>query len=150
MLATRSNERAANATGVNTARVKLEVFAASAFIAGVGGCLIAYRFGSVSDASFGAVASLTALAIAYLGGITCVSGAVTSGITAAAGVSFYLLSTLTSRLGQWEVFIGGLFLILTAILNPEGIAGGIRQQAAAARRKREMKAERAPVPVPAA
>ncbi len=130
MLATRSNERAASASGVNIARVKLEVFAASAFIAGVGGCMIAYRFGSVSDASFGAVASLTALAVAYLGGITCVSGAVTSGITASAGVSFYLLSTVTDTFGQWEVFIGGLFLILTAILNPEGIAGGIRTQIA--------------------
>ena len=136
MLATRSNERAANASGVNIARVKLEVFAASAFIAGVGGCLIAYRFGSVSDASFGAVASLTALAVAYLGGITCVSGAVASGITASAGVAFYLLSNITETFGQWEVFIGGLLLILTAILNPEGIAGGIRQQAAAARQKR--------------
>jgi branched-chain amino acid transport system permease protein len=149
MLATRSNERAANASGVNIARVKLEVFAASAFIAGVGGCLIAYRFGSVSDASFGAVASLTALAVAYLGGITCVSGAVTAGITAAAGVSFYFLSTITSTFGQWEVFIGGLLLILTAILNPEGIAGGIRQQAAAAKLKRATKSEPVPVPVPA-
>jgi branched-chain amino acid transport system permease protein len=152
MLATRSNERAANASGVNIARVKLEVFAASAFIAGVGGCLIAYRFGSVSDASFGAVASLTALAVAYLGGITCVSGAVTAGITAAAGVSFYFLSTVTSTFGQWEVFIGGLLLILTAILNPEGIAGGIRQQVAEAKRKRaeaaDAAAKAAPAPVP--
>ena len=149
MLATRSNERAANASGVNTARVKLEVFAASAFIAGVGGCLIAYRFGSVSDASFGAVASLTALAVAYLGGITCVSGAVTSGITASAGVSFYVLSNITESLGQWEVFIGGLLLILTAILNPEGIAGGIRQQAAAAKLKKARAKEPVRSPVPA-
>ena len=149
MLATRSNERAAIASGVNIARVKLEVFAASAFIAGVGGCLIAYRFGSVSDASFGTVASLTALAVAYLGGITCVSGAVTSGITASAGVAFYVLSNVTSTLGQWEVFIGGVLLILTAILNPEGIAGGIRQQVAAAKRKRAAPAEPAPVPVAA-
>ncbi len=148
MLATRSNERAANASGVNIARVKLEVFAASAFIAGVGGCMIAYRFGSVSDASFGAVASLTALAVAYLGGITCVSGAVTSGITAAAGVSFYLLSTVTGAFGHWEVFIGGLFLILTAILNPEGIAGGIRAQVAA-RRVATAARRTEPVPVPA-
>jgi branched-chain amino acid transport system permease protein len=150
MLATRSNERAAIASGVNIARVKLEVFAASAFIAGVGGCLIAYRFGSVSDASFGTVASLTALAVAYLGGITCVSGAVTSGITASAGVAFYLLSTVTDTFGQWEVFIGGVLLILTAILNPEGIAGGIRQQVAAAKRKRASTHEPAPVPIPAA
>lgn len=149
MLATRSNERAANASGVNIARVKLEVFAASAFIAGVGGCLIAYRFGSVSDASFGAVASLTALAVAYLGGITCVSGAVTSGITASAGVAFYVLGNVTETLGQWEVFIGGVLLILTAILNPEGIAGGIRQQVAAAKLKKARAEQpvRSPVPV---
>jgi ABC-type branched-subunit amino acid transport system permease subunit len=130
MLAARSNERAASASGINVGRVKLEVFAASSFIAGVGGCLIAYRFGSVSDASFGTVASLTALAVAYLGGITCVSGAVTSGITASAGVAFFAMSRLTEALGQWEVFIGGVLLILTAIMNPEGIAGGIRAQVA--------------------
>ncbi len=134
MLAARSNERAASASGVNVGRVKLEVFAASSFIAGVGGCLIAYRFGSVSDASFGSVASLTALAVAYLGGITCVSGAVTSGITASAGVAFFAMSRLTDVFGQWEVFIGGVLLILTAILNPEGIAGGIRAQVAGRRR----------------
>jgi branched-chain amino acid transport system permease protein len=148
MLATRSNERAANASGVNIARVKLEVFAASAFIAGVGGCLIAYRFGSVSDASFGAVASLTALAVAYLGGITCVSGAVTSGITASAGVAFYVIGNLFDALGQWEVFIGGLLLILTAILNPEGIAGGIRKQAAEAKLKKQQAKQPVPEPEP--
>lgn len=149
MLATRSNERAANALGVNIARVKLEVFAASAFIAGVGGCMIAYRFGSVSDASFGSVASLTALAVAYLGGITCVSGAVTAGITASAGVSFFLLSRVTGVFGDWEVFIGGLFLILTAILNPEGIAGGIRTQFAARRAAAAATPRTDPIPAPA-
>jgi ABC-type branched-subunit amino acid transport system permease subunit len=129
MLAVRSNERAANAVGISVARVKLQVFAASSFIAGIGGCLIAYRFGSVSDASFGTIASLTALAVAYLGGITCVSGAVASGITAASGVAFYATSRLTGGLGPWESMIGGVLLILTAVLNPEGIAGGIRAQA---------------------
>jgi branched-chain amino acid transport system permease protein len=33
---------------INVGRVKLQVFAISSFIAGVGGCLIAYRLGSVS------------------------------------------------------------------------------------------------------
>ena len=134
MLAVRSNERAASAVGISVARVKLQVFATSSFIAGIGGCLIAYRFGSVSDASFGTIASLTALAVAYLGGITCVSGAVTSGITATSGVAFYAMAQITGSLGQWEAFIGGVLLILTAVLNPEGIAGGIRAKAAAARR----------------
>ena len=119
------------------ARVKLQVFAISSFIAGLGGCLIAYRFGSVSDASFGTMASLAALAVASLGGIGGVSGAVTSDITATAGIAFYGISQLTGSLGDWEVLIGGALLILTAILNPEGIAGGIRAQAAAAVAKKE-------------
>ncbi|MGB8860202.1 MAG: ABC transporter permease [Ilumatobacteraceae bacterium] len=133
MLATRSNERAASAVGISVSGVKLQVFATSSFIAGIGGCLIAYRFGSVSDASFGTIASLTALAIAYLGGITCVSGAVASGITAASGVAFYAMAQVTGSLGRWEALIGGVLLILTAVLNPEGIAGGIRSKAQAAR-----------------
>ncbi len=133
MLATRSNERAASAVGISVSRVKLQVFATSSFVAGIGGCLIAYRFGSVSDASFGTIASLTALAIAYLGGITCVSGAVASGITAASGVAFYAMAQITGSLGQWEALIGGVLLIVTAVLNPEGIAGGIRAKAQAAR-----------------
>jgi branched-chain amino acid transport system permease protein len=140
MLATRSNERAASAIGISVTGVKLQVFATSSFIAGIGGCLIAYRFGGVSDASFATVASLTALAVAYLGGITCVSGAVASGITAAAGVAFYGMSQVIGSLGAWEAFIGGVLLILTAILNPEGIAGGIRANAALARTKAEAKA----------
>lgn len=133
MLAARSNERAASAVGINVTGVKLQVFATSSFIAGIGGCLIAYRFGGVSDASFGTVASLTALAVAYLGGITCVSGAVASGITASAGVAFYAMSQAIGSLGAWEAFIGGVLLILTAVLNPEGIAGGIRANAQQAR-----------------
>jgi branched-chain amino acid transport system permease protein len=129
ILAARSNERAASALGINVAHAKLIVFAVSSFIAGVGGCLIAYRFGSVSDASFGTIASLVALSVAYLGGITCVSGAVASGITASAGVAFYGTSQLTGSLGQWEALIGGVLLIVTAVLNPEGIAGGLRAKA---------------------
>ena len=132
----RSNERAAASGGINVARVKLQVFAISSFIAGLGGCLIAYRFGSVSDASFGTIASLTALAVAYLGGITCVSGAVTAGVTATAGVAFYGMSEVIGSLGRWEGLIGGVLLVITAVLNPEGIAGGIRARVRDARHRR--------------
>jgi len=145
-LAVRSNERAASAAGVNVARVKLAAFTVSAFIAGLAGSLIGYRFGAVSDASFGVVASLTALAVAYLGGITSVSGAVTSGITATAGVAFFATGEVFEAFGSWEVYVGGVLLILTAILNPEGIAGGIRTSVAAARAKKaQQESELAPV-----
>ncbi len=135
-LAVRGNERAAAAVGIDVGRVKLQMYALSSFIAGIGGCLIAYRFGSVSEASFGSIASLTALSVAYLGGIACVSGAVTAGVVATAGVAFYAMGEVTGSLGQWEAFIGGVLLILTAIMNPEGIAGGIRKQAASKQARR--------------
>ena len=139
-LAVRSNERAASAAGVNVASTKLFAFAISAFIAGIAGTLIGYRFGSVSDASFGVVASLTALAVAYLGGITSVSGAVTSGVVATSGVVFFATSEVFDSFGTWEVFAGGMLLILTTILNPEGIAGGIRTSVAGARARKARRA----------
>ena len=84
------------------------------------------------------MASLTALSFAYLGGITSVSGAVAAGIVAASGVSFFAMNQLIGSFGTWEAFIGGVLLIVTAIMNPEGIAGAIRAQSAAVRLKRQV------------
>jgi branched-chain amino acid transport system permease protein len=126
MLAVRGNERAAAAIGIDITRVKMTMFAVSSWIAGAAGTLIAYRFGSVSELSYGTIASLTALAFAYLGGITSVSGSVTAGLMASSGVAFYALGRAMGGVSRWDVFIGGLLLIVTAVANPEGIAGGVR------------------------
>ncbi len=134
MLAIRSNERAASAIGINVARGKVLMYAISGFIAGIAGCLIAYRFGSVSDTSFGVIASLTALAVAYLGGITSVSGALTSGIVAASGVLFFAANRAFGSLGEWEATISGVALIVIAVRNPEGLVGTLRQRADTVRR----------------
>lgn len=129
ILAVRGNERAAAAIGIGVTQVKLSMFALSSWIAGVGGTLIAYRFGSVSELSFGTLASLTALAFAYLGGIASVSGAVTAGMLATSGIAFHAIGRVAGQVGQWEVFVGGLFLVVTAVLNPEGVSGGVRSLA---------------------
>ena len=146
MLAIRSNERAAASIGISVASGKMLVFALSSFIAGVGGCLIAYRFGTVSEVSYGTVASLTALAFAYLGGITSVSGALTAGIVGASGIAFYGSSRIYGSLGRWEALIGGVLLIFTAIQNPEGIAGAFRARATEGRLKRARAQEPKPRP----
>jgi branched-chain amino acid transport system permease protein len=111
-------------------------FTLSALIAGVAGVLIAYRFGSVSSTSFGVVASLTALAFAYLGGLGGVSGAMAAGVLAPSGVVFFGLGEVTGSVGAWETFIGGLLLIVMAIKNPEGVAGALRARADARRSRR--------------
>ena len=143
MLAVRSNERAAGALAIDVARGKLLVFALSSFIAGNGGCLVAYRFGNVSDASYGVVASLAAVAVAYLGGLTSVSGAVTAGVVAASGIAFFATGKLVGSFGKWEALISGVLLIVMTIHNPEGIAGAVRARAdrarsAAARRRAQV------------
>jgi branched-chain amino acid transport system permease protein len=133
ILAVRSNERAASALSIDVARAKLLVFAMSSFIAGIGGCLVAYRFGNVSDSSYGVVASLAALAVAYLGGLTSVSGAMIAGVMAASGVAFFAAGKVVGTFGKWEALISGVLLIVMTIRNPEGIAGAIRIRAERAR-----------------
>lgn len=127
MLAVRSNERAAAGIGVSVAGTKLLAFALSAFIAGLGGALSGYRFGSVSPEFFGSLASLTFLAFAYLGGITSVTGAVLGGIIVSGGIYFTALQKWFSISPSYTLLVGGLGLILTAVLNPEGMFGAMRE-----------------------
>jgi branched-chain amino acid transport system permease protein len=142
MLAVRSNERAAAGVAIGTAGTKLLAFGISSFVAGLAGCLIAYRFGSISDTSFGFFASLTLLAFAYLGGISSVSGAVVAGFLAADGIGFKLINTGWDNLGvdfgRWTVLVGAIGLVITAVQNPDGIAGAVR-------RVRQRRAQRRPV-----
>ena len=125
-LAVRSNERAAAAAGIDVARTKILAFGLAAFIAGLGGTLSGYRFGSVTPAYFGAFASLTFLSFAYLGGIASVSGAVLAGVVAPNGLNFNFLENILHIDQSYATLIGGIGLIITAVQNPEGLAGAPR------------------------
>ena len=127
MLAVRANERAAAAAGVSVSGTKILAFAISAFIAGIGGALSGYRFGSVTADYFGAVPSMLFLAFAYLGGISSVSGAVVGGMLVAGGISTMILTSWLHVSDQYTLLIAGTGLILMAIFNPQGVAGGIRE-----------------------
>jgi branched-chain amino acid transport system permease protein len=122
-LAVRSNERAAASAGIDVARVKLAGFALSAFLAGVGGCLIGYSRSQLSAESFNVIVGLSVLCMAYVGGITRISGALIAGLIAPLGVLYTLLNG-TFGLGRHYTLIAACALVLTAVLNPAGIAGG--------------------------
>ncbi|MFM7872172.1 MAG: branched-chain amino acid ABC transporter permease, partial [Actinomycetota bacterium] len=147
-LAVRSNERAAAAAGIDVARTKILAFGLAAFIAGLGGALSGYRFGSVTPLYFGAFASLSFLTFAYLGGIASVSGAVLAGVLAPNGLNFNFLENILHIDQRYAILIGGIGLIITAVQNPEGLAGAPRlikqRQIDKAVRKRAL-AERAGV-----
>ena len=126
MLATRNNERAAAAAGVNVAGIKILAFATSAFIAGVGGAVIAYRSGGVTTDKFAFLQSLTFMAFAYIGGISSVSGAIAGGMLVSGGIFFTFLSNILHVPSEFTLILGGLGLVFAAIQNPEGLAGGSR------------------------
>jgi branched-chain amino acid transport system permease protein len=130
LLAVRTNERAAASMGIDVARTKLLAFAVASMLAGVAGCLIGYQQSILSGDSFGALVSISFLAIAFLGGITTVVGAMVAGALVAGGLSPVLLDSLifsrSANGAALQDLIGGVGLILTAILNPIGIAGGVR------------------------
>jgi ABC-type branched-subunit amino acid transport system ATPase component/ABC-type branched-subunit amino acid transport system permease subunit len=126
-LAVRSNERAAASIGIDVARVKLSAFALSSLLAGLFGALTAYAYSSFSADSFDTFAGLNLLAIAYMGGVGSLGGAVAGGLLVPLGVSYYLAQRFLHLGADYQLF-SGLGLILTVILNPVGIAGALREQ----------------------
>jgi branched-chain amino acid transport system permease protein len=145
MLAVRSNERAAAAAGVNVTLVKLTGFALSAMIAGVAGVMYSYEFGGVNAARFGAFAALGLIAFAYVGGITMISGAFVAGLISTSGLVSYALDKWFGLSGNWALLFAGVALIVTLILNPEGVAGANHKKVEQWRRARR---ERTPAPLP--
>ena len=131
-LAVRANERAASAAGINVSRTKLLAFGLSAAIAGIGGVMLGFKQVEVSSANFVYGLSLSLLAFAYLGGITSINGALFGGAVFAGSVvptfsNYFLKGT---NMDRYLTVLGGFFMIVTAIVHPEGAAtffqGGMR------------------------
>ena len=144
MLAVRSNERAAAAAGVNVTIVKLTAFGLSAFIAGIAGVMYSYAAGGVNASRFGAWAALGLIAFAYVGGVTMISGAVFAGLIATYALFPYALDHWFGLSGVWALLFAGVALIVTLILNPEGVAGANHKKA----QQRRARRARAAAPVP--
>jgi ABC-type branched-subunit amino acid transport system ATPase component/branched-subunit amino acid ABC-type transport system permease component len=119
MVAVRANERSAAAAGVNVLQVKLMAFAIGSFIAGIGGSMLAYRYGTITDTQFDPLIGLVLFTTAYLAGITSVNGGVTAGFMAVTAIA-YTATNKWLQLGEWYQVVTALLLIFTVIMNPEG------------------------------
>jgi branched-subunit amino acid ABC-type transport system permease component len=140
MLAVRSNERAAAAAGVNVTVVKLMGFALAAFIAGIAGVMYGYEFGGVAATKFGAFAGLGLIAFAYVGGITMISGAFIAGLISTSGLVSYALDKWLGLSGNWALLFAGVALIVTLIMNPEGVAGANYKKAQQRKKRKQAQA----------
>jgi ABC-type branched-subunit amino acid transport system ATPase component/branched-subunit amino acid ABC-type transport system permease component len=124
MLAVRANERSAAAAGVNVVRTKIIAFASAAFIAGIGGSLVAYQQTTATFNQFDVLLGLGIFAGVYVAGITSVSGGILAGVLGTGGIVWYA-SVKWLHLGDWYGLIMAVLLVLTVIFNPEGLVGPV-------------------------
>ncbi len=127
--AMRESEVACKTSGINTAAIKIQLIILSSAIAGAAGSLLAHMNGFISPPSFGWAQSVTVLMMVVVGGIRSLPGALLG-----AG-AIRLVLEYTSVLGRQSNIVFGIVLILFMAFLSNGLAGLIRQIAAARPRR---------------
>ncbi len=130
--ASREDEVAASASGINMYRHRLISLVVSAFFTGVAGALFGHSLGVLNPSSFYLGVTFITLAMLVVGGIGSLTGAVTgvlvlsimieSLVRMERGVEFGE-TTLALPTGAQEILIG-VIMILVLILRPAGLTGG--------------------------
>jgi branched-chain amino acid transport system permease protein len=130
--ASREDEFAASAIGVNVHRERLVAFVLSAFVCGLGGAFFSHFVGIFSPDDFFLTPTFIALAMLVVGGRESLAGAFV-GTLAVTLVSEGLLRleqglslgglNVSAPSGTQETGLG-VFLLLALILRPNGITGG--------------------------
>jgi branched-chain amino acid transport system permease protein len=120
LLAVRANERAAAAAGIEVSQAKLVANTLGSFVAAVAGTALAYVYVSFSSQGFEAAVGLQILALAYLGGVGSIGGAVIAGALAPAGLVYHFLDTGKNS-ANVQYVLNGAGLILVAVLFPGGL-----------------------------
>ncbi len=126
MIAIRENERAAASLGIPVIVTKLEAFSVAAVIAAIGGIAIAFRNASIIYTSFDPLTSINMVAYAVIGGVGSVIGPL-AGSTLADGGIGSLFNGILSGIGTYIALIGGVALLVTVVLNPDGIVTATRE-----------------------
>jgi branched-chain amino acid transport system permease protein len=130
-LAIRRSERTAASIGVSVVRSKTTAFAVSAFIAGVGGGLLAGSIGMLDPANFSPLQTLTMFAMAVMFGTAYIEGAFMVGFMSAVAGAVLRNFALSPSIGS--VFFGcGAVQMLSDKLggHPGGFSGFVRGKVA--------------------
>jgi ABC-type branched-subunit amino acid transport system ATPase component/branched-subunit amino acid ABC-type transport system permease component len=122
LIAVRTNERAAAALGISVPGAKLYAFGLSAAIAAAGGILLAFRNTTISYTTFTSLGSITDVAWAMIGGIGYVAGPVFGSIFAPGAAGTKVTNSVLPGLDEYVALIGGVMVLLTVLLNQDGMA----------------------------
>jgi branched-chain amino acid transport system permease protein len=133
MRALHGSELGALAAGVDTTRLKVQVFAVSAALAGLAGALYAHAVGFISPTQFSLEFSILLVAMVVVGG----TGSLVGPFFAAVVLTLLqyvhalipgLSKDVAAVIQDWEVDISGLVMILTVIFAPGGFAALSRRR----------------------
>ena len=118
LIAIRENELAAEATGVNTTRYKIQAFVLAAFYAGIAGSFYAHFIKFISPDSFYIYESFILLAMLAFGGQGNLIGPVV-------GAAILLVIPEVFRfLQEYRMFVYGGVLIVMMLVRRQGLLGG--------------------------
>jgi branched-chain amino acid transport system permease protein len=133
LAAMRDSETAARSVGIDLRRYKLFIFAVSAFIAGIGGTLMAQQAQVFTPFAFDPFTSLTWFLVVVVAGVGSLGGAVVG------AVLFVMLNTFVHQAGFSDLFFAILALFI-GYLPGGSLAGMVTQFAARVREPRRLTA----------
>ena len=124
LIALRDNERGAQAYSVDVVRAKLTAFAVSGFVAAFAGALFVHHQQAFGSQPYQPSENLAVFAMAVVGGITSLPGALLGAL--------YLLGTRWFLPLEWQFLASGFGVLLVLMLLPSGLGGllfDVRDQA---------------------
>ena len=117
MVAVREDVDTAEASGVNTFRVKVMALIISSFLAGLaGGAYAYYQVSFYYDMPFSPIWTFDAMLIAFVGGVGTITGPII-------GSLFYAIirEAFALTMGQMHVLVFGVLFVLVVLLLPGGL-----------------------------
>lgn len=130
MVATRDDEIAAQAMGIDVARIKTATFAIASSLGAVGGALFAYVLGFIAPETFTVLLSIQFLLAVIIGGSATLTGSVVGAL--------YLVyvPNMTNEVNPaLSGLLYGATIVLVMLVAPDGLVGGALRAKRAAIRK---------------
>lgn len=113
------SEIAANATGINVTRYKVQIFVLSAVLASLAGCLYAHYITFISPGSFGFFYSVQVVTMVIVGGMGSIWGSLFG------ATILTILPQLLHMVKEYNIITFGAILIFVLMFFPKGLVFGL-------------------------